>query len=35
MTISDPLTYVSKIAEKNGVSGKTQGTSIAILREAK
>ena len=35
MPISDPLTYVSKIAEKNGVSGKTQGTAIAILREAK
>ena len=35
MPISDPLTYVSKIAEKNGVSGKTQGTAIAILREAR
>jgi transcription initiation factor TFIIB len=35
MPVSDPLTYVSKIAEKNGVSGKTQGTAIAILREAK
>ena len=35
MPISDPLTYVSKIAEKNGVSGKTQGTAIAILRDAK
>jgi transcription initiation factor TFIIB len=34
MPISDPLTYVSKIAE-NRVSGKTQGTAIAILREAK
>jgi transcription initiation factor TFIIB len=35
MPISDPLTYVSKIAEKNGVSGKTQGAAIAILREAR
>ncbi|HEX7481955.1 MAG TPA: transcription initiation factor IIB [Candidatus Bathyarchaeia archaeon] len=35
MPISDPLTYVSKIAEKNGVSGKTQGAAIAILRNAR
>ena len=35
MPISDPLTYVSKIAEKNGISGKTQGAAIAILRAAK
>jgi transcription initiation factor TFIIB len=35
MPISDPLTYVSKIAEKNSISGKTQGTAIAILREAR
>ncbi len=35
MPISDPLTYVSKIAEQNGVSGKTQGAAIAILREAR
>ena len=35
MPIADPLTYVSKIAEKNGVSGKTQGTAIQILREAR
>ncbi len=35
MPISDPLTYVSKIAEKNKISGKTQGTAIAILREAR
>jgi transcription initiation factor TFIIB len=35
MPISDPLTYVSKIAEKNGVSGKAQGAAIAILREAR
>ena len=33
MPISEPLTYVSKIAEKNGVSGKTQGAAIAILRK--
>ena len=35
MPIADPLTYVSKIAEKNGISGKTQGVAIAILREAR
>jgi transcription initiation factor TFIIB len=35
MPISDPLTYVSKIAEKNGVSGKTQGAAIVILRTAR
>jgi len=35
MPISDPLTYVSKIAEKNGVSGKTQGAAMAILRDAR
>ena len=35
MPIADPLTYVSKIAEKNRVSGKTQGVAIAILRDAK
>ncbi len=35
MPISDPLTYVSKIAEKNGVSGRTQGAAIALLREAR
>jgi transcription initiation factor TFIIB len=35
MPVSDPLTYVSKIAEKAGISGKTQGTAIAILREAR
>jgi len=33
--LADPLTYVSKIAEKTGISGKTQGTAIAILREAR
>jgi transcription initiation factor TFIIB len=35
MSISDPLIYVSKISEKTGISGKTQGTAIAIIREAK
>ncbi len=35
MPIADSLTYVSKIAEKNGVSGKTQGAAIAILGEAR
>jgi transcription initiation factor TFIIB len=35
MPISDPLTYVSKIAEKNGISGRTQGTAIAILADAR
>ena len=35
MPVSDPLTYVSKIAEKNGISGKAQGAAIAILREAR
>ena len=35
MPIAEPLTYVSKIAEKNQVSGKTQGVAIAILREAR
>jgi transcription initiation factor TFIIB len=33
--VADPLTYVSKIAEKNDLSGKTQGEAIAILRKAK
>jgi len=35
MPISDPLIYVSKIAEKTGISGKTQGAAVAILREAR
>ena len=35
MPISDPLTYVSKIAEKTGISGKVQGAAIAILRDAR
>ena len=35
MPVADPLTYVSKIAEKNGISGKTQGAAITILADAK
>jgi transcription initiation factor TFIIB len=35
MPISDALTYVSKIAEKNRISGKTQGIAIAILADAR
>jgi len=35
MPIADPLTYVSKIAERTGISGQTQGAAIRILREAK
>ncbi len=35
MPISDPLTFVSKIAQTNGISGKTQGLAISILAEAR
>ena len=35
MPIADPLTYISKIAERTGISGQTQGVAIKILREAK
>jgi transcription initiation factor TFIIB len=35
MPIADPLMYVSKIAEKTRISGKTQGIAIQILREAR
>ncbi|MEM3549852.1 MAG: transcription initiation factor IIB [Candidatus Bathyarchaeia archaeon] len=35
MPIADPLTYISKIAEKTGISGKTQGLAIQILQEAR
>ena len=35
MPVADSLTYVSKIAEKNGISGRTQGTAITILADAK
>ena len=35
MPVSDPLIYISKIAERNGLSGKTQGAAMAILRAAR
>ena len=35
MPVADSLTYVSKIAEKNRISGRTQGAAIAILADAK
>ena len=35
MPIANPLTYVSKIAEKTGISGPTQGEAIKILHEAR
>lgn len=35
MPIPNPLDHISKIAEKAGVSGKTQGLAVKILREAK
>jgi len=35
MPLADPLTYISKIAERTGISGKTQGLAIQILREAR
>jgi transcription initiation factor TFIIB len=35
MSIADPLTYVSKIAERTGILGKTEGIAIQILREAR
>jgi len=35
MPVANPLTYVSKIAETIGISGKTQGIAIQILREAR
>lgn len=35
MPIADPMVYISKIAEKTGISGRTQGLAIKILREAK
>ena len=35
MPIADPLTYISKIAEKTGISGQTQGLAIKILNEAR
>jgi transcription initiation factor TFIIB len=35
MPIDDPLLFISKIAEKIGISGKTQGRAIEIIQEAK
>ena len=35
MPIANPLTYVSKIAESTGISGRTQGVAIHILRKAR
>jgi transcription initiation factor TFIIB len=35
MPISDPLRYISKIAEKTRISGKTQGAAIAVIKEAR
>jgi len=35
MPIADPLTYISKIAERTGISGETQGLAIKILRQAR
>ncbi|MGC8999363.1 MAG: hypothetical protein ACP5JW_08300, partial [Candidatus Bathyarchaeia archaeon] len=35
MPVEDPLIYISKIAGNTGISGKTQGLAIQILREAK
>ena len=35
MPVDDPLDYVSKIGEKVGISGRTQGIALKIVREAK
>jgi len=35
MPISDSQAYISKIAQKNRISGKTQSAAMAILREAR
>jgi transcription initiation factor TFIIB len=35
MPIADPLTHVSKIAEKAGISGETQGLAVKFLLEAR
>jgi transcription initiation factor TFIIB len=35
MPVADSLTYVSKIAEKSGISGRTQGVAITILADAR
>jgi len=35
MPIADPMTYISRIGERVGITGQTQGLAIRILREAK
>jgi len=35
MPIPDPLDYISRIGEKTGISGETQGLAAKILRKAK
>jgi len=35
MPISDPLNYISKISEKTGISGQTQGLAVKILHESR
>ena len=35
MPISDPLTYISKIAENANISGQTQGLAVKVLHEAR
>ncbi len=35
MPIADPLTYISKIAEGTGITGRTQGLAIKILARAR
>jgi transcription initiation factor TFIIB len=35
MPIADPMTYVSKIAERADISGQIQGLAIKILMDAK
>ena len=35
MPLADPLTYISRIAERTGISGQTQGLAFKFLQEAK
>ncbi len=35
MPIADPMNYVSKIAQRAGISGQTLGVAVKILREAR
>lgn len=35
MPVQNPLNYISKIADKAGISGETQGLAIKIFRKAK